>query len=58
MKYKYNKRPIRSRELWRLLTKARQEGRLPPGYKIRQPYEQALETWQRLLSEEDKETTR
>lgn len=56
MKYKYNKRPIRSRELWRLLTKARQEGRLPSDYKIRQPYEQALETWQRLLSEEEETT--
>lgn len=54
---KYQERPIRSRKLSKLLTKARQEGRLPPDYKIRQPYEKALETWQRLLSEEDKETT-
>lgn len=53
---KYKERPIKSRELWKLLTKARQEGRLPPDYKIRQPYEQALQTWKRLQSD-DKETT-
>lgn len=53
MKYKYNKRPIKSRELWKLLTKARQEGRLPSDYKIRQPYEQALATWLSLQANDN-----
>lgn len=54
---KYHERPIKSRDLWKRLTKARQEGRLPSDYKIRQPYEQALETWLRLQQKDDKETT-
>lgn len=54
VKIKYSKRPIKSRDLWKLLTKARQDGRLPIGYKIKQPYEANLETWQRLQEDDKK----